>query len=616
MKREERRRQNSSKHTIISNRMIDSAIVKRINNGHQQTVQIIRLDSTFCLKTPFIVTFCCEGVQSGAIMDHESLRTASTYLNNLLLSRGLLRNGDPVDFVKPSKESRAQIINLVHDLILREDRAKDQREQVAITIRTLKAEDARKTHDIERLTLRNEESARLAAQAQVSERTALAEVKKVERAMKALQDQTAKLKTALAQVKTQCTNDVRKRDLELARLKTHLQGQQRGNRVGMTAPSMSVRKPSAESTAHSPNDPEYSLKQETTEFLTQLGQSLSDENDSLIGLLRDSLVTMKTVMGLPANAKRHPDSAVGSVGSEVESNGKHKTGSSLIHALPASYDALAGEMESILSHMKTVLTNPNFVPIEEVEVREDEIARLREGWEHMEQRWCDVLAMMEGWLKRMSTGDTINIDDLRRGMGLVSPKSTRRRRAAEEAEPEASMLESDTSSTNLPGVNEASMTASSPHSMGSPKRKRDILEPPEFFDLRPRSSKSAAVSPSRKVLDVETILSELEDESEELEVPQMTIEEKLSAAQEEAERTAAEQARNKRAPPPVEGAMDDERDEDALGKMPGNMTLGKTIAAKKTKIRGRPRKRKSTLLPDELEAIMAAKDEADADEGF
>ena len=59
-------------------------------------------------------------------MDSESLRTASTYLNNLLLARGLLRNGADIDFVKPSRESRAQIINLVHDLVLRSDRDKDR----------------------------------------------------------------------------------------------------------------------------------------------------------------------------------------------------------------------------------------------------------------------------------------------------------------------------------------------------------------------------------------------------------------------------------------------------------------------------------------------------------
>ncbi len=66
-------------------------------------------------------------------MDASSLKTASTYLNNLLLARGLLRTGKPVDFAElatpkgkkddPSANSAvtAQVINLVHDLILRRD---------------------------------------------------------------------------------------------------------------------------------------------------------------------------------------------------------------------------------------------------------------------------------------------------------------------------------------------------------------------------------------------------------------------------------------------------------------------------------------------------------------
>lgn len=559
-------------------------------------------------------------------MDHESLRTASTYLNNLLLSRALLRNSQPLDFVKPTKESRASIINLVHDLILREDRAQSQRESTATTIRNLQAENARQLGLIERLTAKNEESGRAVAAAQAAERTAVAEAKKVERQMKTLQEQNGKLKVSLAQTKTQCVNDVRKRDLELARLKTHLQGQQRGNRVGMTAPSMSVRKPSQENKMVDVGDPEYSLKQETTEFLTGLSQSLSDENDGLIGLLRESLGSMRSIMGLEKQQLSHPDSAVGSMGSEA---GKGAT-TGLLHAMPTSHEALAGDMESILSRMKTILTNPNYVPIEEVEVREEEIARLREGWEHMETRWRDVLVMMEGWLRRMDTGDTINIEDLRRGMGLVSPNGARRREQANGGA-DQSMLESDTSDISLPTINEASLLADSPEQQrlpsrptSSPKRKRDVLEPPEAFDLRPRSSKSA---PSKHAEEEEPILPGPDDESSDLEVPQMTIAEKLTAAQEEAERAAIErerakrdqvgskQARSTKRSPPLglDGAMD-EADDDTLGKMPGDVTLGKKIVAtspmgKKTKIRGRPRKRKSTLSPDELEAIMGIANE-------
>lgn len=58
-------------------------------------------------------------------MDPESLLTASQYVNNLLLARGLLRDGVSIDFVGPAKgghdATMASVINLVHDLVLRRD---------------------------------------------------------------------------------------------------------------------------------------------------------------------------------------------------------------------------------------------------------------------------------------------------------------------------------------------------------------------------------------------------------------------------------------------------------------------------------------------------------------
>jgi hypothetical protein len=60
-------------------------------------------------------------------MESQSLRTASSYINNLLLSRGLLRNGAPIEFARPHKAeggldaTMGKIMNLVHDLILRRD---------------------------------------------------------------------------------------------------------------------------------------------------------------------------------------------------------------------------------------------------------------------------------------------------------------------------------------------------------------------------------------------------------------------------------------------------------------------------------------------------------------
>jgi len=61
------------------------------------------------------------------MIDLENLRTASLYINNQLLSRGLLRDGQSIDFAHPGDsesevaDTMGRIISLVNDLILRRD---------------------------------------------------------------------------------------------------------------------------------------------------------------------------------------------------------------------------------------------------------------------------------------------------------------------------------------------------------------------------------------------------------------------------------------------------------------------------------------------------------------
>ena len=60
-------------------------------------------------------------------MESDNLRTASLYINNQLLSRGLLRNGQNIDFARPDKAeggleaTMGRIMSVVNDLILRRD---------------------------------------------------------------------------------------------------------------------------------------------------------------------------------------------------------------------------------------------------------------------------------------------------------------------------------------------------------------------------------------------------------------------------------------------------------------------------------------------------------------
>ena len=228
-----------------------------------------------------------------------------------------------------------------------------------------------------------------------------------------------RLKGTVAQIRAQCATDVRRRDGEIQKLKRHLEGRRgrdgNGGQVGVVVvmPGTSKgpqgkRNGEAEADFESPN---YSLKQETTEFLTQLSQGLSDENDALISLVRGTLATLRSLQGLSGSGQ----------GSEMDDTLDLVDAPNIVVGGPPSYEALATSTDEVLEHLRGLLTNPSFVPLEEVEIREDEIQRLREGWETMAARWKEAVALMDGWKKRMvDTGDTINLDDLRIGLNLGS----------------------------------------------------------------------------------------------------------------------------------------------------------------------------------------------------
>ncbi|KAL1612777.1 hypothetical protein SLS60_001006 [Paraconiothyrium brasiliense] len=355
-----------------------------------------------------------------------NLKTASEYINNLLLARGLLRDGKKIQFAHPSRGeggkevTMAQIINLVHDLLLKRDRDQEQRETVAGTLRSLRSEATRQTLAIEKLQTKNADLVRQVSLAQSQERSARAALRTAESSARSLREEMVRLKTTVQQVRTSCANDIRKREVQIQRLKTHLTSQQRGNRTGLVGASITINPgitgaggltASMRDDAPNVDDPAYTLKQETTEFLTQLSQNLSDENDNLIGLVRTAITTLKELQGIPEERTEGEDLSV----IKEEEN----TQQVMLHALPTSYDALATELDTLLENLKHLLTNPNFVSIEEVESREEEILRLRAGWEKMETRLREAFMMMETWRRRMASGgDTINLDELKMGLGL------------------------------------------------------------------------------------------------------------------------------------------------------------------------------------------------------
>ncbi|KAI4838652.1 hypothetical protein E4T44_08133 [Aureobasidium sp. EXF-8845] len=436
--------------------------------------------------------------------------------------------------------------------------------------------------------------------------------------------------------------------MHIERLKSHLQGQQRGNKGGLVAPSISVggRGPhSFNASTRDISDPEYNLKQETTDFLTQLSSGLSDENDALIDMIRETLVTLRELLGVP---EQNADNTIDGMDNEDSTNG-------------FAHGSLAEELESMLETLKTVLTNPNFVSMDEVEARDDEITRLREGWDQMEARWRDLLFMMNGWCTRLEkSGDTINLDELKKGLGLgvglEAPPTAQKFRASQHAR-----SDSDHDS----GIHTLSPTPSETRTAPpSTTKSTRSIDPPEFFNLKPRGqrtlnkmshnvqsprkvefalsasentdpagstpvkldtpildnasatrsslptrrqqelatsarshdrlpSRSRGSSPPRRPSNsaAEHLPQEEDEGVQEEEDNRMSVEEKLRLAQVEAEAAGGSSRRG--------------LDEDSQFDIDLNEEMSKLQSpARRTKIQGRPKRRKSTLSPGELEDLL------------
>ena len=225
------------------------------------------------------------------------------------------------------------------------------------------------------------------------------------------------MKVLVQQTRSQCAVEVRKRERTLEGLKKHVgDGRVRGGgkvvgsrEITVVAGVGEVDERSGALGSVGVGEDGYDLRSETNEFLTELARGLSEENEHLAALARRTVETLRTLSGWE---KEHHDST-------------REGQQDMIVQTESGYDNLAQETEAVLEHVRTLLTNPSFVPLEEVEVREEEIIRLREGWERMESRWRDAVSMMDGWRKRMArSGQTVNLEELKMGL-MLSPLKNR-----------------------------------------------------------------------------------------------------------------------------------------------------------------------------------------------
>ncbi|KAH8911892.1 hypothetical protein BR93DRAFT_973470 [Coniochaeta sp. PMI_546] len=398
------------------------------------------------------------------MIDLDNLRTASLYINNQLLSRGLLRDGQNINFAHPGDtdgqlaDTMGKIMGVVNDLILRRDRDADHRESLSTTLRALRAESLRQANDIQQLRDRQTEAQRKASLAEAAETSMRAQLRAAEATIHRLKDEAARMKTLVAQTRAACANEVRKRDRQIDGLKKAVSdtGRTRGatKNPGITTINVTGEIGGETSDKGTPRgvteSDVYDLRMETNSFLAELAKGLSAENENLLELVRRTMQSLKEMSGWDK---------------EEGSQGANTDGHAL--ALPVNPDEMAQEVEGILDHLRTILTNPSFVPIEEVVMRDEEISRLRDGWEKMETRWAEAVRLMDGWRKRMQAdGRPVNVEELKMGLRL-SP--VRIRDVAETAQSLGLRLAAVREETEEPSMLQSPSPADSLHLVPAPE---------------------------------------------------------------------------------------------------------------------------------------------------
>ena len=279
----------------------------------------------------------------------------------------------------------------------------EHRESLSTTMRSLRADNLKLTNDVTRLTEKNTEAQRNLDIAESSEAALKTQLKSAEAAVRGLKDDLARTKAHVAQARASCATDVRRRDRQIDTLKKQLgeAGRARGSRTNSAITTINVTgdfgaEKGTPTRGSSIGADDYSLRSETNAFLAKLAQDLSEENEAILNAIKKAMERLRQMSGW--NNDINSDAQV---------------------VKQPSWQDMSSELESVLDHMKTILTNPSFVPIEEVEIREEEINRLKDGWVKMETRWQEAVHLIDGWRKRMAaSGKPVADEELQMGLRL------------------------------------------------------------------------------------------------------------------------------------------------------------------------------------------------------
>ncbi|KAK9433784.1 Afadin and alpha-actinin-binding-domain-containing protein [Lipomyces doorenjongii] len=323
-------------------------------------------------------------------MDAETdLDSASRRLNSALISKGLLDQSSRLSFHEGSDARK--IINFIYDIIRRRDKDSELKENLVNTIHEHKASDTRLKKVITQLESKCDHFERQLNIVAVQRDNFGTNIKTLELQNRNLQDDIARQKTLLHQIRAQDANERRKRDQQILRMKEKAGFEIRRaksistttgkfNNSSWTSERYMASSQSMRTFSEHPDSGSL-FREQASNIIPNVIQELTHENARMIALIRETALTLNVFTGEK------------SVNDEEFDN--------VLQYLPSTFPELSIEINNSLEALRGILHEPKYVSIEEIHRREQEIERLKKQLDSMTTNWKDAIQTMDEWNQYM-----------------------------------------------------------------------------------------------------------------------------------------------------------------------------------------------------------------------
>lgn len=333
-------------------------------------------------------------------MASRDLQSAAAYINSSLVTKGYLKEDQRIDFASlgDSKDddrslvtNDTRIINVIYGLLdaVDNDNSNSERQQSKIT-------------ELEkRLEREAIEKRKISLQLQAAERRILSDSLKQQQLQSSMKmaevnhintkEELTRLSGLVSQLKTQFANELRRKDVEISKIKMRLSEPRHGKtHYGSkgTLTRLDSRSPAANAIESSP------VREETVE---KLSQTLVQLNDALVaenGLLLKELYKVNCEI-CKANGK--PPAL-----EEFVWKGPN-LGAAGVARRTAHGNKISASIYSNLKQISDLLNDPNVVSVDEVRDRDKTIAHLTEKLRETTENWQKAIKTMDEWKKYRSS---------------------------------------------------------------------------------------------------------------------------------------------------------------------------------------------------------------------